>query len=107
MEINLTQIILAVLTLIFSLLTRYVIPNIKAKTNADQMELIRVAVKTVVYGIEQLYKSKPGQEKKKMVIEELHKQGYIVDVENVEDTMNILIEAAVKELNIDQQAHLD
>ena len=107
MEINLTQIILAVITLIFGLLTRYVIPNIKARTTADQMDMIRVAVQTVVYGVEQLYKSKPGQEKKQMVIEELYKQGYIVDINNVEDTMNYLIESIVKQLNLDQLEHME
>lgn len=106
MTIDLTQIILAVITLIFGLLMRYVIPNLKAKTTADQMAMIRAAVKTVVYGVEQLYKSKPGQEKKKIVIEELARQGYIVDVSNVEDTVSYLIEEAVKELNLDQGEHI-
>lgn len=106
MTIDLTQIILAVITLIFGLLMRYVIPNLKAKTTADQMAMVRAAVKTVVYGVEQLYKSKPGKEKKKLVIEELAKQGYVIDSENVEDTISYLIEEAVKELNLDQGEHI-
>jgi len=106
MTIDLTQIILAVITLIFGLLMRYVIPNIKAKTSAENMEILRAVVKTVVYGIEQLYKSKPGQEKKKMVIEELAKMGYIIDIEHVEDSINLLIEQIVKELNIEQKEHI-
>lgn len=107
MEINLTQIILAVITLIFGLLMRYVVPELKSRLTTNQMELVRWAVKSAVYGVEQLYKSKPGQEKKKLVIDELHKQGFIVDVDNVEDKMSYLIESFVKELNIEQQAHLD
>ena len=107
MTIDLTQIILAVITLIFGVLMRYVIPNVKSKTTADQMEIIRAAVKTVVYGVEQMYKSKPGQEKKKIVIEELAKQGYIIDIDNVEDKMNYLIEEIVKELNIEQNEHTE
>ncbi len=106
MTIDLTQIILAVITLLFGVLMRYVIPNIKAKTNANQMELIRAAVKSAVYAVEQLYKSKPGQEKKQLVIEFLASQGYIVDINNVEDTMNILIESVVKELNLEQKEHV-
>lgn len=51
MTIDLTQIILSVITLLFCVLTRYVIPNIKAKTNANQMELIRAAVKSAVYAV--------------------------------------------------------
>ena len=106
MTIDLTQIILAVITLLFGLLMRYVVPNIKSKTSANQMELIRAAVKSAVYAVEQLYKSKPGQEKKQLVIEFLASQGYIVDINNVEDTMNILIESVVKELNIEQKEHV-
>ena len=106
MTIDLTAIILAVLTFIFGLLSKYVIPNIKAKTTADQRELIQAAVKTAVYGIEQLYKSAPGQEKKRKVIEELYKQGYILDMDNVEDNMELLIERFVKELNIEQKEHI-
>ena len=105
MTIDLTQIILAVITLLFGLLMRYVIPNIKAKTNANQMELIRAAVKSAVYAVEQLYKSKPGQEKKQLVIAALAKQGYILDVDNVEETMDMLIESFVKELSIEQNQH--
>lgn len=107
MTIDLTRIILAVITLIFGLLARYVIPNLKAKTSAQQMEIIRLAVRTVVYGVEQLYRSTPGQEKKKMVIEELARQGYILDVDNIEKTMDMLIEEAVKELNIEQKEHIN
>jgi len=107
MTIDLTQIILAVITLIFGLLVKYVIPNLKAKTTSDQMAMIRAAVKTVVYGVEQVYKSKPGREKKQLVLEELAKQGYIVDANNVEESISYLIEEAVKELNLDQGEHIN
>ena len=105
MTIDLTQIILAVITLLFGVLMRYVIPNIKAKTNANQMEIIRAAVKSAVYAVEQLYKSKPGQEKKQMVIEFLKEQGYILDDTQIENNINYLIEEIVKELNIEQKEH--
>lgn len=106
MTIDLTQIILAVITLLFGVLMRYVIPNIKKKTNVNQMELIRAAVKSAVYAIEQLYKSKPGQEKKQLVLKFLKEQGYIMDDVQVEDKINYLIEEAVKALNIEQNEHV-
>lgn len=105
MTIDLTQIILAVITLLFGLLMRYVIPNIKAKTSANQLELIRAAVKSAVYAVEQLYKSKPGQEKKLLVIQFLKEQGYILDDVQIEDKINYLIEEFVKELNLEQNEH--
>ena len=103
MTIDLTQIILAVLTFLFGLLLRYVIPGIKEKTTVNQMEIIRAAVKSAVYAVEQLYKSKPGQEKKQMVIEFLKEQGYILDDAQIENNINYLIEEIVKELNIKQK----
>ena len=104
MTIDLTQIILAILAFLFAILMRYVIPNIKSKTSTNQMELIRAAVKSAVYAVEQLYKSKPGQEKKQMVIEFLKEQGYILDDEQIESSINYLIEEFVKELNIEQSS---
>ena len=106
MTIDLTQIILAVITLIFGLLMRYVIPNIKQKTTANQMEIIRAAVKTAVYAVEQLYKSKPGQEKKQLVIQFLKENGYLVDDKQVESEVDYLIEQIVKEMNLEQNEHL-
>lgn len=106
MQIDITQIILAILTFLFGLLMRYVIPNIKTKTNANQMELIRAAVKSAVYAVEQLYKSKPGQEKKQMVLDFLREQGYILDIDHISDETNYLIEEVVKTLNIEQNEHI-
>lgn len=106
MQIDLTQIIMAVIALLFGLLMNYVIPNIKSKTNENQLELIRAAVKSAVYAVEQLYKSKPGQEKKQLVLKFLKEQGYIMDDVQVEDKINYLIEEAVKALNIEQNEHV-
>ena len=102
MQIDLTQIILAVITLIFGILMRYVIPAAKEKLNTDQMALLRIAVKTAVYAAEQMYTSDQGQKKLQYVIDLLWQQGYIVDPMQVEDSTRALIEAMVKELHIEQ-----
>lgn len=101
-QIDLTPIILSVITLIFGLLMRYVIPAAKEKLNGNQMEMLRIAVKTAVYAAEQLYGSKQGQEKLKYVIDLLYQQGYIVDKDQIADSTRALIEAMVKELNLEQ-----
>ena len=106
MTIDLTQIILAVITLIFGIIMRYVIPTLKSKTSANQMELIRAAVKTAVYAVEQMYKSKPGQEKKQLVLQYLKEAGYDLDDEEVEKQLSLIIEEIVKSLNIEQQEHV-
>lgn len=107
MTIDLTQIILAIITLLFGLLMRYVIPNIKSKTDANQLALIRAAVKTAVYAVEQLYKSKPGQEKKQLVLDFLREQGFDLDSEEVEKQVSWVIEEIVKQLNIEQNEHTE
>lgn len=107
MTIDLTQIILAVITLLFGILMKYVIPNVKSKTDANQLELIRAAVKTAVYAVEQLYKSKPGQEKKALVIQYLKNNGFEFNDKEVETTLSYLIEEAVKALNLEQNEHVE
>lgn len=106
MQIDLTQIIIAIFTLLFGLLVKYVIPNIKSKTDANKMEIIRAAVKSGVYAVEQLYKSRPGQEKKQMVIQFLKENGYLIDDKQVESEVDYLIEQFVKELNLEQKEHV-
>lgn len=107
MTIDLTQIILAIITLLFGLLMRYVIPNVKSKTDENQMAIIRAAVKTAVYAVEQLYKSKPGQEKKALVIQYLKNNGFEFNDKEVKTTLSYLIEEAVKALNLEQNEHVE
>ena len=106
MTIDLTQIILAVITLIFGVLMRYVIPAAKEKLNADQLEGLRIAVKVGVYAAEQLYNSDQGQAKKQYVLDYLRKSGYLIDDAEIEgktsEMVNALIEAMVKELHLEQ-----
>ena len=101
--ISLTQIILAVITLIIALVTRYAIPFAKQKMNENQLEMLRIAVKTAVYAAEKIYGSKQGQEKLNYVVEVLKQQGYEVDMTQIADTTRALIEAAVKELELEQK----
>lgn len=101
-QIDLTPIILSVITLIFGLLMKYVIPAVKEKMTGNQIELLRIAVKTAVYAAEQLYNSDQVKEKLKYVVDLLYQQGYIVDPTQVEDTTRAMIEAMVKELKLEQ-----
>lgn len=97
MTIDLTQIILAVITLIGALISRYLIPWIKGQLDDRQRETFSTLVRVGVFAAEQLYKSGQGQEKKAYVLDLLRKNGYDVDDASVE----ALIEATVKELEIE------
>lgn len=93
-KIDLTQLILAIITLIDGLLVSKIIPWIKAATSERHQRLIRAAITTAVYAAEQLYGAGKGGEKLRYVKKQIAKKGYDVDVDQ--------IEAAVKELNIAQ-----
>lgn len=98
MTIDLTQIILAIITLIGAIITRYVIPWIKNKLNDHQYDALCALVRTGVFAAEQLFKSEQWKEKKQYVVDLLLENGYTVDSTAVE----ALIEATVRELRIEQ-----
>lgn len=99
MTIDLTQIILAAITLIGAIISRYLVPWIKAKLDEKQQATFRALVRVGVFAAEQLYNSDQGQEKKSYVLELLRKNGYEIYADAVEAT----IEATVKELRIEMQ----
>lgn len=100
MQIDLTQIILAIITLIGGLIARYVIPWLRGRLNDRKMELLIELVNIGVYAAEQLFNSEQGKEKKQYVIDLLKEHGYEIDEENIAMSLNALIESAVKELKI-------
>ena len=104
MQIDLTQIILAIITLIGAFLTKYLVPLIKKKILSEdnklsdnQRMLIKLAIQTAVTAAEQIYKSEEGEQKKDYVLALLKSQGFDVDTSAIDAE----IEAAV--LNLHQQ----
>ena len=93
--VDLTQIVVAILTLIFSLVSAFLSPYIKAKTTDEQFNTIKLWVQVAVQAAEMLYVgSGRGEEKKQYVIEFLKSKGFILNAEEIEN----LIESAVLEL---------
>lgn len=93
--VDLTQIVVAILTLVFSLISAFLIPYIKAKTTDEQFNTIKLWVQVAVQAAEMLYVgSGRGEEKKQYVIEFLKSKGFILNAEEIEN----LIESAVLEL---------
>ena len=93
--VDLTQIVVAILTLVFSLVSAFLIPYIKAKTTDEQFNTIKLWVQVAVQAAEMLYVgSGRGEEKKQYVIEFLKSKGFILNAEEIEN----LIESAVLEL---------
>ena len=98
MTIDLTQIILAIITLIIGLITRYAIPWIKNKLNDQQYDVFATLVRVGVFAAEQLFTSDQWKEKKEYVVNLLKENGYTVD----STAVDALIEATVRELRIEQ-----
>lgn len=93
--VDLTPIISAVLTLIISLVSAFLIPYIKAKTSEEQFNTIKLWVQIAVQAAEMLYVgSGRGEEKKQYVIEFLKSKGFTLNAEEIEN----LIESAVLKL---------
>lgn len=100
MQIDLTQIIVAVITLIFGLIAKYVIPYLKEKYSTEQLEKMKLWAKVAVEAAEMLYVgSGRGEEKKKYVLDFLQSKGFSVDFETIEN----LLESAVLELKKDEK----
>lgn len=98
--VDLTQIIVAVLSLMLSLVSAFLIPYIKEKVTAEQLATIKLWVKVAVQAAEMLYVgSGRGEEKKKYVVEFLNSKGFTLNTEEIDN----LIEAAVLELKLTQK----
>ena len=98
MTIDLTQIILAIITLIAGLITRYVIPWLKGKLSERQYDVFNGLVRVGVFAAEQIFTSEQWKEKKQYVVDLLKENGYEVD----STAVDALIEATVRELRIEQ-----
>lgn len=92
--VDLTPIFQAVIALLASLVTLKLIPWIKARTTAQQQEMLRATTSILVYAADQMFKATEGKQKLMYVKGKLAEKGYHVEVEE--------IEAAVRELRIVQ-----
>lgn len=88
-NIDLTPIFQALIILAAALITRYVVPWIKAKTTLDQRREIRDLVSILVFAAEKLYTgSGRGEEKLAWVQERLNAHGYKLDTDELAELVN-------------------
>ena len=87
--IDLTPIVQAVLALMAALITYKLIPWIKAKTTAEQRQLLMAMTSTLVFAAEQLYGAGAGEQKLDYVVSQLEQRGFTAD--------RAAIEAVVKD----------
>lgn len=92
--IDLTPILQAVVTLIAALITIYLIPWLKSKTNADQQAQMRMWVEVAVYAAEKLYGAGHGDEKLAYAEQVLAQHNVKLDTQ----TLKALIDAEIKKM---------
>lgn len=98
--VDLTQVIVALLTLAFSAVSAFLIPYIKAKVSSEQLDTIKFWVNIAVEAAEMIYTGTGrGQEKKAYVVKLLNSKGFTLNPEEIDS----IIEAAVLELKLEQR----
>lgn len=96
MTIDLTQILVAIITLLGGIVIRYLIPLLKEKTTREQREMINTLIDIGVYAAEQTMSTETGAAKKQYVLDLLKNAGYNI----IPGEVDAAIEAAVKNLKI-------
>lgn len=91
MQIDLTQIIIAVIGVCSALITGFLIPYIQKNTSIKTQENLKLLVGIAVQAAESLYGSGQGQEKKQYVLNYLKAKGVSVDDVHLEATVYELI----------------
>lgn len=93
--IDLTELIVAVITVIIGIAARYAIPYLKEKWGAEKLANIQNAVDIAVRAAEMIYtESGMGEKKKAYVLQFLQSKGFTIDYE----TLNNMIESSVLKL---------
>lgn len=95
MEILKVIVMLAVL-----LVTRYLVPWIRAKIGAEELEQVKTWVNAAVLMAQQVYTAKPGPERKAIVVDMIRKMLLKKNIDISEEQLDMLIEAAVKAMKM-------
>lgn len=82
--------------------TRYIIPWIKDKIGADELALVADLAKKAVLYAQQTMWSEPGAERKAVVTQFLKEMLMAKKISISDEQLNVLIEAAVKEMKISE-----
>lgn len=88
--IDLSQLLCAVLALCSALITTFVVPWLKSRTDAEGLETMSFWVTTAVRAAEQYFGSGEGQAKKQYVQNALAEKGFSVDDGIIESAVNAL-----------------
>ena len=101
---DITNLIQIIITLIFALISAFLVPYIKNRTDRKELDSIMEWVRIAVEAAEMIYtQSGMGEQKKAYVMEFLISRGFSVDF----DSLDNLIESAVLNLNREMMAEYE
>ena len=105
MVIDWTQIILALISLIGAILTAVVIPYIRSKTTKQQRDNIYTVIQSAVWAADQMFKANDptGAMRLRWVMNQLEE----LNLNVTESDLVVMIEQAVKELNIAEKEFIE
>lgn len=96
MNIDITQIVVAVIGLLSVVVTSVVVPLLKKKLGSEKLAELQIWVEIAVHAAEQIFSDTGmGKQKKEYVLEFLREKGFDVDDKAIENA----IEAAVYDMN--------
>jgi len=90
--VNLTDLIQAAFAVILGVITRFLVPWIKARTKAWQFDMLCQATSIAVNAAEQKLGSGAGKEKMNYVVSTLNKRGFTVNDDLIESLVKTLPE---------------
>lgn len=96
------EVIKVVVMVAVLVLTRYLIPWLKAKIGADKLAVAEKWVKYAVLKAQQVLWEKNGQDKKAYVTEFLKEILIAKNIALSDEQLDVLIEAAVKQMKIEE-----
>lgn len=100
MRDDIFKIILACIPVVGAIITAYVVPFIKNKIGTEQLSNIDYWIRKAVEAAEVLFNvPKSGEQKKEYVIDFINKMFNSKKTVITEEQIEVLLEAAVKELN--------
>ncbi|MFR8759233.1 MAG: phage holin [Negativibacillus sp.] len=104
MEVDLTQIMVILVTLVSAVMTGILFPLIRSKVSAAQWELIKEFAVAGVQAAEIIFNAQgKGEEKLEWVTEYIEKQCKAHGIEIDMDTVRVAIENAWKDLGLDKK----
>lgn len=98
------EVVKIVVMVVALLIARYLVPWLKQKIGAEKVAEVSMWAKQAVLMAEQVYKDWKGQDKKAFVTEYLKKILTAKNISLTDEQLNILIEAAVKQMKMQESS---